>query len=250
MASADARADGPTDGPSNGEASQRAELERRIGHRFAAPRLLQQALTHSSVSGTDKAEVVSYERLEFLGDRVLGLIVADLLLERFPDEPEGALARRHAFLVSREALAEVARGLELGRFLRVSKGEAEAGGRANPSMLADVCEALIGALYRDAGLESARSFVLPRWEPLVRQDRKPPQDSKTALQEWAQGRGLPLPSYSEVERSGPAHEPQFTVAVEVSGHRPEQGAGRSKRLAEQDAATRLLARLRGDGGQG
>lgn len=221
-----------------------AELEERIGHRFADPSLLQQALTHSSAAGTNKMEVVSYERLEFLGDRVLGLIVADLLLERFPKEPEGALARRHAFLVSREALAEVAREIDLGEFLLVSKSEAETGGRSNPAMLADVCEALIGALYRDTGLDSARTFVAPRWEPLIRQDRKPPLDSKTALQEWAQGRGLPLPTYREIERSGPAHEPRFTVAVEVQGYAKERGEGRSKRLAEQDAATRLLAQLR------
>lgn len=221
-----------------------SELEERIGHRFADPSLLHQALTHSSAADTNKAEVVSYERLEFLGDRVLGLVVADLLLERFPKEPEGALARRHAFLVSREALAEVAREIDLGEFLLVSKGEAETGGRNNPAMLADVCEALIGALYRDAGLDRARAFVAPRWEPLIQQDRKPPQDSKTALQEWAQGRGLPLPTYREIERSGPAHEPRFTVAVDVQGYGEARGEGRSKRLAEQDAATRLLAQLR------
>ena len=223
-----------------------ADLERlsdRLGYRFADPRLLRQALTHSSAAGHQRAEVVSYERLEFLGDRVLGLIVADMLLDRFPDEPEGALARRHAFLVSREALAEVARGLGLGEFLHVSRGEAEGGGRDNPTMLADVCEAVIGALYRDSGLEAARGFVVPSWEPLVRQDRKPPQDSKTALQEWAQGRGLPLPRYTVVDRSGPPHEPQFTVEAAVDGYEGARGQGRSKRLAEQDAATQLLQRL-------
>jgi ribonuclease-3 len=221
-------------------------LSERLGHHFSDPRLLRQALTHSSAAGGDQAAAASYERLEFLGDRVLGLIVADMLLERFPNEPEGALARRHAFLVSREALAEVARGLDLGAALVISKGEAEGGGRENPALLADVCEAVIGAMYRDAGLDAARRFVVPRWEPLVRQDRKPPQDSKTALQEWAQARGLPLPSYSEVARSGPPHDPQFTVEAEVRGYPAEQGQGRSKRLAEQDAATRLLTRLRAE----
>jgi ribonuclease-3 len=127
----------------------------------------------------------------------------------------------------------------------VSKGEDEGGGRQNPAMLADVCEAVIGALYRDGGLDAARRFVVPHWEPLIRQDRKPPQDSKTALQEWAQARGLPLPAYTEVARSGPAHDPRFTVSVEVSGYPAEPGEGRSKRLAEQEAATRLLHRLRG-----
>ncbi|MBK1698004.1 ribonuclease III [Rhodovibrio salinarum] len=218
-------------------------LSERLGHRFADPQLLRQALTHSSAAGSRKAELVSYERLEFLGDRVVGLIVADMLLERFPDEPEGALARRHAFLVSREALAEVARDLGLGEFLHISKGEDEGGGRQNPTMLADVCEAIIGALYRDSGLDAARTFVVPKWDPLVRQDRKPPQDSKTALQEWAQGRGLPLPTYRVVQRSGPPHDPQFTVEAMVDGFDGERGQGRSKRLAEQDAATRLLQRL-------
>ncbi len=219
-------------------------LSQRLGYRFADPQLLRQALTHSSAAGHQRAELVSYERLEFLGDRVVGLIVADMLLERFPDEPEGALARRHAFLVSREALADVARALSLGEFLHVSKGEADGGGRDNPTMLADVCEAVIGAMYQDSGLEAAREFVVDNWEPLVQQDRKPPQDSKTALQEWAQGRGLALPNYRVVERSGPPHDPQFTVEAIVDGYEGARGQGRSKRLAEQDAATQLLQRLK------
>jgi len=223
-----------------------AALGRRIGHDFAEPALLHQALTHSSAAGTAGEAARSYERLEFLGDRVLGLIVADMLLDRFPGEPEGALARRHAFLVSREALAEVARELDLGAFLRVSRGEDEGGGRANPGLLADVCEALIGALYRDGGLEVARAFVAPRWSPLLDQDRTPPRDAKTGLQEWAQGRGLPLPTYREVAREGPAHEPRFTVAVSVGDRPAAEGTGRSKRLAEQAAARELLARLTGE----
>lgn len=223
-------------------------LAARIGHDFGDMALLSQALTHSSVTGSRKAEAASYERLEFLGDRVLGLIVADMLIDRFPAEPEGALARRHAFLVSREALAEVARTMGLGEFLRVSKGEADSGGRENPAMLADVCEAVIGALYRDGGLSAARAFVAPRWSPLLEQDRTPPRDAKTALQEWAQGRGLPLPAYREMAREGPAHEPRFTVAVIVEGDGTPavEGTGRSKRLAEQEAARRLLARVTKD----
>jgi ribonuclease-3 len=222
-------------------------LARKIGRAFNDPTLLRQALTHASVAGARKAEVASNERLEFLGDRVLGLIVADMLLARFPEEPEGALARRHAFLVSREALAEVARALGLGGFLWVSKGEAESGGRENPAMLADVCEAVIGALYLDGGLEAARAFVAPRWQPLLTQDRKPPQDAKTALQEWAQARGLALPAYTETARDGPPHDPRFTVSVSLTGIAPMEGVGRSKRLAEQEAARRMLAKLRDDG---
>ncbi|SDF80092.1 RNAse III [Limimonas halophila] len=221
-------------------------LAERLGHAFAEPTLLRQALTHSSAAGSARSEVASYERLEFLGDRVLGLIVADMLLDAFPSEAEGALARRHAFLVSRDALAEVGRELDLSRFLRVSKGEAESGGRHNPAMLADVCEAIIGAIYRDGGLNAARAFVQRHWQPLLRQNRRPPQDAKTALQEWAQARGLPLPSYREVGREGPSHEPRFTVEAVVQNHDPARGSGRSKRAAEHDAAQRLLTQVQGE----
>ncbi len=222
-----------------------AALAQRLAHSFADPSLLEQALTHPSAAGARGAAVASYERLEFLGDRVLGLVVADLLLDAFPNEPEGALARRHAFLVSREALAEVARGLDLGAYLRMSKGEADSVGRDNPAMLADVCEAVIGAMYRDAGLATAYAFVTRHWTPLLHQNRKPPQDAKTALQEWAQARGLPLPSYSERARSGPPHDPCFTVAVSLSGYGDVTGEGRSKRLAEQTAARRMLDHVEG-----
>lgn len=217
-----------------------ATLSARLGHRFTNPRLLHEALTHTSAAGQRGHGGSSYERLEFLGDRVLALVVADLLLQRFPRESEGALARRHAALVRRETLAEVARELGLGEFLVLARGEEETGGRDNPALLADVCEALIGALYLDGGLDTARRFIEPRWRPLIEADRKPPRDAKTALQEWAQGHGLPLPEYSEVERRGPPHDPEFTVQVAVEGHPPESGAGRSKRLAEQEAARRLL----------
>jgi len=228
-------------------ASPVAALSELLGHRFRKPALLRQALTHASAAGMRKSETASYERLEFLGDRVLGLIVADMLIDAFPREAEGALARRHAVLVSRESLAEVARGLDLGRFLVISRGEAEGGGRENPAMLADVCEAIIGALYRDGGLKAARAFVEPRWRALLHLDRKPPQDPKTALQEWAQGRGLPLPDYREVARAGPAHDPRFTVEVRVVGHESVEGEGRSKRLAEQAAARAMLDRVGGAG---
>ena len=229
--------------------TQLTELEKQIGHTFHDPRLLRQALTHSSVTGRGGADRPSYERLEFLGDRVLGLIVADMLIDRFPDEAEGALARRHAFLVSREALAEVAQVFRFGRFVYLSKGEAESGGRDNPAMLADVCEALIGALYRDGGLMAASAFVMPHWTPLLSQNRTPPRDAKTTLQEWAQGQGLPLPAYQEVNREGPAHDPKFTVSVYLTGYQPCYGQGRSKRLAEQDAAGRMLMFLNSDENQ-
>lgn len=218
-------------------------LAAKLGCTLNDTSLLREALTHSSATAARGVESGSYERLEFLGDRVLGLIVADMLLYAFPDEAEGALARRHAYLVSRDALARVARTLDLGGYLLVSRGEAEGGGRENPALLADVCEALIGALYTDGGLGAARAFVEPHWRALLKEDCAPPQDAKTALQEWAQGQGLPLPRYQEVAREGPPHEPRFTVSVEIRGEPPEHGAGRSKRFAEQEAARRLLARV-------
>jgi ribonuclease-3 len=227
----------PPDGTLDGFAA-------RLGHRFDAPRLLREALTHASAAGEPAK---SYERLEFLGDRVLALIVSDLLLERFPREAEGDLALRLAALVRREALAEVAADLGLGDYLILAKAEREAGVDANPALLADACEAVIGALYLDGGLAAARQFVEPRWAPMLTAEPKPPQDAKTALQEWAQGRALPLPSYRETRREGPPHEPVFTIEVSVVGYPPALGEGRSKRLAEQSAAGRLLARLEGGG---
>ncbi len=219
-----------------------AGLEETLGHRFADHASLERALTHSSAS----AARGSYERLEFLGDRVLGLLVADLLLRQFPEESEGALAKRFAYLVSGEILAQVARGIELGGYIAFSRGEADAGGGDNPAILADVMEAVIAALYRDGGLEAARGFVEPRWSPLVQADIQPPREPKTALQEWAQGRGLALPRYEEVGREGPAHDPRFFIKVVIDGKRGDlsaEGEGRSKRQAEQAAASELLARL-------
>lgn len=220
-------------------------LSETLGYRFQAPALLAEALTHPSASARGSAAGSSYQRLEFLGDRVLGLIVCELLYRRFPTEQEGALARRLAALVSRNSLASVARALGLGEAMTLPKAEEEAGERGNPALLSDVCEAVIGALYLDGGLEAARAFVEPRWTPLLEADPTPPRDPKTTLQEWAQGRGLPLPDYSEVGREGPAHEPFFTMAVRVAGHAPAKGRGRSKRQAERAAAAALLAALRG-----
>jgi ribonuclease-3 len=216
------------------------DLARRLSHRFKQPRLLREALTHPSAAD---GPTQSYERLEFLGDRVLALIVAALLLERFPEEAEGALARRLSALVRRETLAKVAGDLALGGYLVLAKSEQDAGASANPALLANACEALIGALYLDGGLAAAQAFVLPLWTPLLEAEQTPPQDAKTALQEWAQGRGLALPDYREVHREGPPHEPVFTVEVSIVGQPPARGEGRSKRLAEQAAAGRLLAKL-------
>ena len=221
------------------------ELAGILGHRFDNWSLLQEALTHQSAVSGQTGGGANYQRLEFLGDRVLGLVVAELLLRRFPREPEGALARRLAALVRQETLAEVAAAVGLERFMILGRSEAEAGAGGNPALLSDTCEAVIGALYLDGGLAVAERFVVRHWTPLLEAERAPPRDAKTSLQEWAQGRGLPLPEYREVGRSGPDHDPLFTVEVAVRGAAPAQGEGRSKRLAEQAAASALLQALAG-----
>ncbi len=217
------------------------ELAEALGHEFARPALLEEALTHpGAAKGPGKR---SYDRLEFLGDRVLGLAVADLLMRRFPDESEGALARRQTALVRREALVAVAREIGLGRYLIMSEGEGEAGGRKNRKILADSCEAVLGALYLDGGLGPAARFIARYWTARMEEVVHPPQDAKTALQEWAQGVGKPLPAYRTRAREGPAHEPVFCVEVSVEGVAPVSARGSSKRAAEQAAAATLLKRV-------
>jgi ribonuclease-3 len=227
----------------SGRAPATVELEAATGYQFADPALLHEALTHSSALGHGGRGQRSNERLEFLGDRVLGLAIADLLMSRFARESEGALTRRHAGLVCRETLAEIALELDLGRFLVVGRSEDEADGRANPALLADALEALIGAIYRDGGLAPARAFIGRHWRTRLDQMRTPPRDPKTTLQEWAQGRGLALPEYQVVEIEGPAHAPRFEVSVSVAELPPARATAGSKRAAEQAAAERLLAAL-------
>ena len=206
-------------------------------HTFGNPRLLYEALTHGS-AGDEHGH--NYERLEFLGDRVLSLVVAELLYRHFPDEPEGKLARRSAALVRRDALAEVAGEIGLGPFLVLSRGEDDSGGRENPSLLADVCEAVIAALYLDGGLPVAVRFIERYWQPMMSRSRTPPTDAKTALQEWLQGRGEPLPVYQIVERAGPDHAPVFTIEVAAGDTHTAVGSGGNRRVAEQEAAKALL----------
>ncbi len=221
-------------------------LEKTLGHNFADEGLLARALTHRGALGAPaKGQVVSpvdgNERLEFLGDRVLGLVIADKLLREFPDEDEGELAPRLAALVSAPTLAQVAATLKLSTYLKVAKGHRI--DLAEPSVLADACEAIIGALFLDGGLAAAEPFISAHWDTLMRADLSPPKDAKTALQEWAQGRGLPLPEYKVIESAGPAHAPSFTMTVMVQGFPEKRGQGRTKRLATQVAATELLAIL-------
>lgn len=216
-------------------------LEERLGHRFANRRLLVRALTHRSHAADH-----SYERLEFLGDRVLGVVVADLLLQTFPEEPEGHLSRRFNALVRRETLAEIAEAFDLGADIRFGQSEEEAGGQ-NPAILSDVLEALIAAIYRDGGFDAAYRFVSDHWTPRLGTDPSPPRDAKSALQEWTMARGLGLPVYEETGRAGPDHAPEFTVRVSVPDHGSAEATGKAKRRAEQSAAETLLERLRHDG---
>jgi ribonuclease-3 len=229
------------------------DLVRDIGHEFAQPALLDEALTHPSAlmpahrRGRHKEPARrGYQRLEFLGDRVLGLVVADLLWHRFEHEPEGLLTRRIGRLVCRETLAGIANALRLGPLLVLSPAEAAADAAANPAILADAMEALIAAIYLDGGFTAAADFVRRWWEPLIAAMERPPRDPKTALQEWAQGRRLPLPSYALVATSGPDHAPRFTVAASVAGAEPVAATASSKRAAETQAAALLLDRLAGE----
>jgi ribonuclease-3 len=211
-----------------------------LGHRFARPELLAEALTHRSAAGAKG--VGSNERLEFIGDRVLGLIVAEWLIERFPNEQEGKLGPRMAALVSKPALAEIAQTHGLAPLLNVAAGESKRGVRNQATVLADALEAVIGALYLDAGLDASRNFIRRVMADVVDKQFIPPKDPKTALQEWVLKRALPLPVYEVVEMSGPSHAPQFVIKVSV-GDAAGRGEAGSKRAAEQAAAQALLGVL-------
>jgi len=232
--------------------SSGGDLAQAIGHVFSRPELIGEALTHPSAIGQPRrpgrhrrSTPQGYERLEFLGDRGLGLIVADLLWRRHPDEPEGHLTRRMTQLVRREALARVATAIGLDRHLVLSRSEAAAGAARNPGILADVCEAVLAAIYLDGGFPAAKEFVERWWAPLVDEMEAPPRDPKTALQEWAQARGLGLPAYRVVETTGPDHAPRFTVAARVAQSDEASATASSKRAAEAEAAASLLELLAG-----
>lgn len=219
--------------------SEGGDVEGRIGHAFRDKGLLKRALTHTSAATRGQS---SYQRLEFLGDRVLAIVIAEMLYETYPDAEEGELARRLNALVKRETCADVARHLGFGSALRLGPGEAATGGRTKLAILADVMEAVIAAVYLDGGLDAARTLVRREWEPLMAAPTAPLRDAKTMLQEWLQGQGLPAPRYVLVDRSGPDHDPRFTIAVEMTGKDGASANGRSKREAEQAAATAVLAR--------
>lgn len=215
------------------------DLEKTAGYTFSDRALLATALTHASVVGAKD----NNERLEFLGDRVLGLVASELLYRSFPDEKEGPLAKRLTALVCRSALAAVAEKIALGSYMRLSAGETKAGGVQKETILADAVEALIGAIYLDGGLEAARKFIHAHWEGMLSAAAAPPEDAKTKLQEWAQAQGLPLPHYRVLSRTGADHSPVFEVEVKVEGQGSAKGSASSKRAAEKIAATTLLEKI-------
>ncbi len=217
-------------------------FEARIGYKFKNQALLEQALTHISALSGPRNRAGSYQRLEFLGDHVLGLVISDMLFRAFPRADEGEMSRRLADLVRKEACADVARAIDLGAAIRLGASESNSGGRGRTAILADVCEALIGAIYVDGGYPAASEMIERLWDERMRTPARPLRDAKTILQEWAQASGLPTPAYREVERRGPDHNPEFRVTVELPNRAPAEGVGRSKRAAEQAAAAAMLTR--------
>ena len=215
-------------------------LAERLGHAFADRALLEQALTHASAATPARPD---NQRLEFLGDRVLGLVIAEALLAARPDAAEGALAPRFNQLVRRETLAEVAAALGLGEHLRLGRSESLSGGRRKSAILADAMEAVIAAVYLDGGMEAAARVVRRHWEPLMAALDAAPRDAKTRLQEWAQARAMPPPDYRLTARAGPDHAPRFTVEAVLDNGARATGEGISKKAAEQAAAATLLAGL-------
>jgi len=225
------------------KAKERAALEERIGYQFADKALLERALTHISALSGGATRAQSYQRLEFLGDHVLGLAISDMLYRSFPKANEGELSRRLADLVRKETCAEVARAMDLGPALKLGSSESHAGGRLRTTILADACEALVGAVFTDGGYAAAETLITRFWKERMLKPLRPLRDPKTMLQEWAQARGLPTPAYEELARTGPHHDPEFRVAVLLPDRPPAEGVGSSKRAAEQAAAAAMLTRV-------
>jgi ribonuclease-3 len=218
-------------------------FQRRIGHEFTRPDLLVRALTHGSVSSQTRPD---NQRLEFLGDRVLGLVMATALLERDKSASEGQLAPRFNALVRKETCADVARDIDLGAVLKLGRSEMLSGGRRKQALLGDAIEAVIAAVYKDGGFEAAQAMILRLWGKRIDQVDADARDPKTALQEWAQARGETPPAYVELERSGPDHAPVFTMAARLQSGTEARASAKSKRLAEQRAAAMLLQQLEDD----
>lgn len=214
------------------------KLEQELDHTFKNQSLIKDALTHSSTGNA-----TNYERLEFLGDRVLGLVIAEILFEKFPNEPEGDLAKRLSALAQGSFIAKIAAEIKLGSYVSFSEGERAAGGAENENILADVFESVIGAMYLDAGLEECRRVIEKLWGDHFFNMKEPPLHPKTALQEWAQSQGIALPAYEIIAQSGPDHAPLFDVRLTIEGHDPLVVQGRSRQEAEKHAAMKFLKKI-------
>lgn len=217
-------------------------FEARLGHRFAQPEVLVRALTHGSISSATRPD---NQRLEFLGDRVLGLVMASALLEVDTEATEGQLAPRFNALVRKETCADVARQVDLGAVLKLGRSEMLSGGRRKQALLGDAMEAVIAAVYKDAGFDAAREVILRLWGDRVTTVESDARDAKTTLQEWIQARGGKPPLYVVLDRSGPDHAPEFTIAARLEDGREAQATAKSKRQAEQAAAKALLEQVSG-----
>jgi len=224
--------------------ADQSAFAKRLGHNFARPELLQRALTHSSVASPNRSD---NQRLEFLGDRVLGLVMAEALLAEDRAASEGQLAPRFNALVRKETCADIAREIGLGDVLRLGRSEMLTGGRRKQALLGDGMEAVLAAIYLDGGFEAVRGVILRLWAGRIASVEADARDAKTALQEWAQGRGMPPPAYVETARTGPDHAPVFTIAARLETGEEASATAPSKRQAEQFAARALLDRLEGRG---
>ncbi len=217
------------------------EFSKRLGHEFTRPELLHRALTHSSLSSETRAD---NQRLEFLGDRVLGLVIAEALLAHDRAATEGQLAPRLNTLVRKETCAEVAESIDLGEALMLGRSEMMSGGRRKTALLGDAMEAVIAAVYLDAGFETAQNVVLTLWASRIARAEETAADPKSDLQEWAQARGMPTPEYRDLDRSGPDHAPVFTVEARLQNGKSATASAPNKRVAQKAAATALLKEIR------
>ncbi len=218
---------------------------KRLGHPFSEPELLHRALTHSSLSTATRPD---NQRLEFLGDRVLGMVIAEALLKDDPEATEGKLAPRLNALVRKETCAEVAQEIDLGAALMLGRSEMMSGGRRKMALLGDAMEAVIAAVYLDSDFETARKTVLRLWGKRIEQAEESAADPKSNLQEWAQARGMPPPKYAEIERSGPDHAPTFIIEAQLKNGAKSRATATSKRAAQQAAASALLKQLEAKNG--
>lgn len=216
------------------------ELEKIINYEFKNKLLIKEALTHPSISNQDNIKVYNYERLEFLGDSVLSLVISELLLNKFPNYKEGQLAKKRSFLVSGDMIVKFTSSIEIGNYIFMSKGEEKEGGRSNPSNIENAIESLIGAIYMDGGIKSAKSFIELYWlEPLESKEVEF-ENPKTILQEWLQSRNYSLPSYKIIDSEGSDHSPMFKLELIVEGFQPVYSYGASKKKAEKLAALKFL----------